>query len=94
MLLRLAHLYSREGWDFDCFHVTFLQRSSTCDDDDKTYQRQHRKLRTIHGEYYRGKFGYSGPYPEVFYREDVPEIVKSINPYIQQIYRPKEEFGM
>lgn len=91
---RLSHWYKQDGWDFDCFHVTFLQRSSSCDGEDKTYQRQHRKTRTMYGEYYRGKFGYSGPYPEVFYRTDIPEIVKSINPYIQQIYKSKEDFGM
>jgi glycosyltransferase involved in cell wall biosynthesis len=91
---RLAHWYQKSGWDFECFHVTFLQRSSSCDGEDKTYQREHRKTRSVHGEHYRGKYGYSGPYPEVFYRDDVPEIVKKVNPYIEQIYKTKEEFGM
>jgi hypothetical protein len=91
---RLAHWYKKDGWDFECFHVTFLQRSSSCDGEEQTYQRQHRKTRSIHGEHYRGKYGYSGPYPEVFYRDDAPEIVKQINPYIPQIYKPKEDFGM
>ena len=91
---RLAHWYKKDDWDFECFHVTFLNRSSSCDSDEKTYQRAHRKLRSIHGEHYRGKYGYNGPYPEVFYRKEVPEIVKKINPYIEQIYKPKEEFGM
>ena len=89
---RLAHWYKLDGWDFECFHVTFLNRSSTCDAE--AYQREHRKTRSIHGEHYRGRYGYSGPYPEVFYRDDVPEIVKQINPYIPQIYKAKEEFGM
>jgi len=91
---RLAHWYKLDGWDFECFHVTFLQRSSSCDGEEQTYQRQHRKTRSIHGQHYRGMYGYSGPYPEVFYRDDVPEIVKQINPYIPQIYKTKEEFGM
>jgi len=89
---RLAHWYKLDGWDFECFHVTFLNRSSTCDAE--AYQREHRKTRSIHGEHYRGRYGYSGPYPEVFYRDDVPEIVKQINQYIPQIYKTKEEFGM
>lgn len=91
---RLAHWYKREGWDFDCFHVTFLQRSSSCDGDIYTYQRQHRKTRTVHGRLYRGMYGYSCPYPEVFYRKDIPEIVKKNNLYIEQIYKSKEDFGM
>jgi glycosyltransferase involved in cell wall biosynthesis len=91
---RLAHWYKFDGWDFECFHVTFLNRSSSCDSEENTYQRQHRKTRSIHGEHYRGKYGYSGPYPEIFYDKDAPEIVKKINPYIEQIYKPKEDFGM
>jgi len=89
---RLAHWYKQEGFDFECFHVTFLNRSTICDGDEFTYQRQHRKLRTKYGKFYRGNFGYSGQYPEAFYQKDVPEIVK--NPYIEQIYKTKEEFGM
>ena len=89
---RLAHWYKREGWDFDCFHVTLLQRSSSCDEE--VYQRKHRQMRSKFGKLYSGKFGYSGPYPEVFYRNDLPDVVKKINPYIEQIYKTKEEFGM
>lgn len=91
---RLAHWYNKEGWDFDCFHTSFLKRSNTHDSDEDSYQRQHRKTRTQFGKIYTGKYGYSGPYPEVFYEKDVPEIVKNINPYIEQIYKSKEEFGM
>jgi len=89
---RLSHWYKREGWDFDCFHTSFLKRSSN--ETDEVYQRKHRQYRAIAGKLYNGKYGYSGPYPEVFYRDDIPEIVKKINPYIEQIYKSKEEFGM
>ena len=87
---RLAHWYNHEDWEFDCFHTTFLKRTHLEKDD--TYQREHRKTRSTTGKLYTGMYGYSGPYPEVFYRKDVPAIVN--NPYIKQIYKPKEEFGM
>lgn len=82
---RLAHWYKQNGWDFECFHMSFLNRSSTHDSDEDSYQRQQRKNRTVFGEYYNQRFEYNGLYPEVFYRDDVPELVKKINPYIEQI---------
>lgn len=91
---RLAHWYKQKKWDFECFHLTFLERSKTCDGEEFTYRRKARFSRTIHGQLYRGKIGYNGPYPEVFYRNDVPKIVKKLNHYIPQIYKPKEIFGM
>jgi hypothetical protein len=72
--------------------MTFLQRSSN--DTENVYQRKHRQLRSQIGKLYNGHYGYCGPYPEIFYRKDVPDIVKKINPYIEQIYKTKEEFGM
>jgi hypothetical protein len=87
---RLAHWYNNEGWEFDCFHTTFLKRTNL--DKDDTYQRAHRKIRCETGKLYTGMYGYSGPYPEVFYRKDVPSLVK--NEYIEQIHKTKEEFGM
>ena len=92
---RLSHWYQREGWEFDCFHTSFLQRSSLdTDESSEVYQRKHRQIRAKVGKLYNGMYGYSGPYPEVFYRDDIPDIVKQINPYIEQIYKTKEEFGM
>ena len=87
---RLSHWYNHEGWEFDCFHTTFLQRTYLEKDD--TYQRAHRKIRCETGKLYKGMYGYEGHYPEVFYRKDVPLIV--VNPYIEQIHKTKEEFGM
>jgi len=92
---RLSHWYQREGWEFDCFHTSFLQRSSLdTDETSEVYQRKHRQIRAKVGKLYNGMYGYSGPHPEVFYRDDIPDIVKQINPYIEQIYKTKEEFGM
>ena len=90
---RLSYWYSRESWEFDCFHTSFLQRSSLdTSENSEAYQRKHRQLRSQVGKLYNGMYGYCGPYPEVFYRKDIPEIVK--NQYIEQIYKTKEEFGM
>lgn len=90
---RLAHWFKQEGWDFDCFHFSFLQRSST--HDAEAYQRIHRSKRPINEHlWYNGSYGYDIKYPEVFYRDDVPEIVKKINPYIEQVHKSKLEFGM
>lgn len=92
---RLSHWYQREGWEFDCFHTSFLQRSSLDTfDKSEVFQRKHRQIRSKVGKLYNGMYGYSGPYPEDFYRDDIPDIVKKINSYIEQVYKSKEEFGM
>jgi len=91
---RLSGWYEKEGWDFECFHTSFLRRSHNFDGDEHSYQRQHRKTRTQLGVLYKGIYGYNGPYPAVFYNKEVPEIVKDINPYIEQIYMTKEDFGL
>lgn len=89
---RLANWYAVDGWEFDCFHTSLLKRSHFHDGPEFSYQRKHRQLRSEVGKLYNGMYGYSGPYPEIFYSKDVPEIVK--NPYIEQIFKTKEEFGM